>query len=164
MNLLSQISDPNFTHGVAWLVGMCSVILTLGGSAVIVQKFVINGRLLRREDVPQQVQVQNETQKRQMEILPTLVTKTMCDERHNVLAMGNENLIRLRGMEQIAAYESSAKQSRKVLHDQIAELNKSVERVATRLDGLEEWMRSTSVELADVSKGLANLSGSQGKG
>ncbi len=164
ISLLAQVNDPNFVHGAAWIVGACSVMMTLGGAALIAQKLVINSRVIRREDVPQQVQIQNESQKRTIEMLPTLVTKQSCDERHNALALSLENLIKLRSMEQIAAYETSAKASREVLHNQISEISNQLSAVGARLDSLEQWMRTTGEKVDEISNGLSNLAGSQGKG
>lgn len=56
INVMAQVADPNFVHGTAVLVGVCSLILTAGGSVVIVQKLILNARKLRREDVPQKTQ------------------------------------------------------------------------------------------------------------
>ena len=135
-NILAQVSDPNFVHGAAWIVGLCSVILTLGGAGLIVQKLVINGRILRREDVPQQVQVTNSAQKRDVSILPTLMTKEQCNARHESLADSNDTLIRLRALEAIQAYEAEAKKSRQALH--------------THIDASEERTRTETSKKFDV--------------
>ena len=119
---------------------------------------------IRRGRAARDVNVINETQRREVELLPTIMTKAMCDERHAALALGNENLIRLRMLEQISAYEAQAQQSRENLHLQIGELGTQVGRVDARLDSLEAWMKTTSEKVDEISNGLSNLAGSQGKG
>lgn len=163
--ILAQLPDPQSTQAMGWLViCFCVVVATITAAGVGVQKLIINQRILRREDVPQQVRVENDVQKRTIEMLPTIMTKTMCDDRHNNLAVGNENLIRLRTIEQIAAYETEAKKSRKILHDQIAVMQSELSAVKTEINGLKTWMKDTSETLRDVSNGLSNLAGASGKG
>ncbi|MFZ2641640.1 MAG: hypothetical protein WA117_11630 [Verrucomicrobiia bacterium] len=67
-------------------------------------------------------------------------------------------------MEQIADYEASAKIARKVLHDQIGGIANQLSAIGARMDGLEQWMRTTSEKVDEVSNGLSNLAGAQGKG
>ncbi|MCX6907486.1 MAG: hypothetical protein NTY01_05530 [Verrucomicrobia bacterium] len=103
-------------------------------------------------------------QKRDVKMVGDVVTEGDCDKKHKEQQEKFETLIKLRTMEQIAAYESDAKKSRRVLHDEISFLKTEVASVRTEIGGLKNWMKSTSETLQDVSNGLSNLAGAQGKG
>ena len=158
INLLAQLPDPGSFQSIGWVVVIVGVILTGGYYGVALVETL---QRIRRGRAARDV---NESQRREVALLPTVMTKAMCDERHAALALGNENLIRLRMLEQISAYEAQAKRSREILHCQIGDLGKKLERMDARLDGLEAWARSTSEKVDEISNGLSNLAGSQGKG
>ena len=161
VNLLSQLPDPGSFQSIGWVVVIVGVLLTGGYYGVALVETL---QRIRRGRAARDVNVVNETQRREVALLPTVMTKAMCDERHAALALGNENLIRLRMLEQISAYEAQAKQAREKLHNHIGDLGKKLERMDARLDGLEAWARSTSEKVDEISNGLSNLAGAQGKG
>ena len=158
---LAQLPDPNSYASIGWVVVIIGVIVTGGYYGVALVEML---QRIRQGRAARDINVVNETQRRDVTLLPTVMTKAMCDERHAALALGNENLIRLRVLEQISAYEAQAQQSRENLHLQIGELGTQVGRVDARLDSLEAWMKTTSEKVDEISNGLSNLAGAQGKG
>ena len=158
--MAADLRNPSSFQAIGWVVVIIGVIVTGGYYGVALVEML---QRIHHAGTASDVNVVNETQRRDVTLLSTVMTKAMCDERHAALALGNEHLIRLRMLEQISVYETQAQQSREKLHHQIGELGNKVERVDTRLDNLEGWMKATSEKVDEISSGLSNLAGAQGK-
>jgi hypothetical protein len=144
--LVAQLPSPSGAEAQGWfIIVACAVVLTLGGAVVTIQKVIINARVLRREDVPQQVRVENETQRRDTRIVTDPRTVNECDKIHATLDQNRRDFR--------AQHETTHKQIDECDREQWRHINKHADELA-QLRTLIGDIPAKTVEMIEKARQL----------